>query len=354
MSAAKRLPDLSGQLIQDGAFHLRLLSLLGAGTFGRVYKAVDVTSKPGAQVFYAVKCMARALPGSEDSSMQEREIQCHKAVSDHPNVVTLHRHFTTDEYLFLVLELVEGGTLLDALKRKVFGSDTERIKCAMEEVIDAVEHLQANGVAHRDIKPDNFLCDKDGSNIRLADFGLATIGWTSNHVAGTRPYLAPEAFESNASLRLNDLWATAMTFANIISSSGCPLWKEAKVADPDFQCFLGNPGGFLEAALGMRLTHECLLYLDWCFHPDPEERPTLFEMRSGLDDIPAFEDATKRRDSVSTVASGLTTGESALESSVVATSEQLEHIAFVIIPASQKPRRRSVFRRFFKFATRKL
>ncbi|KAF7325681.1 Protein kinase domain-containing protein [Mycena kentingensis (nom. inval.)] len=198
MSAAQRLDDLTGQLIVDGEFHLRLESTLSSGSYGRVYKALDIRSS----THYAVKCMARAEPGSKDHPYQQREIQTHQLVSGHPRIVTLHHHFATAEHVFLVLEYVAGGTLFSAVQRK------------------------SHGVAHRDIKPENFLCDEDGSSIRLADFGVVEI--TTNLCilpAGSRAYMSPESRTRGASLALIDQWAVAVTFTNIISNSGRALWK---------------------------------------------------------------------------------------------------------------------------------
>ncbi|KAF7308891.1 Protein kinase domain-containing protein [Mycena kentingensis (nom. inval.)] len=339
MSAAQHLTDLTGQLrvIVGGEYHLRLLSTLGVGTFGRVYKAVDIHSS----LHYAVKCMARAIAGSRQHIAQEREVEAHTLVSGHPRIVTLHHHLTTADHVFLVLEYVAGGTLLSAVQRRVFGNDTPRIKQAMSEILDVVAHLQRHGVAHRDIKPENFLCDADGSNIRLADFGLAEVGWESDSFAGTLPYMSPEAHRPDASLALNDQWAVAVTFLNIVSnSSRCP-WQRADLNDAAFYSFCRDTST-LQDLLKVHLTEGASLYLEMCLDPSLDERSTLTEMRKNLKHVQLFTEG--RRQSVSTVASvALTYGASAASSRAPATPA-LEQPR-PVLPKSARNKKPSILRR---------
>jgi serine/threonine protein kinase len=188
------LPDLTGEFIDDGS--LLLLCLLGSGAYGKVYKALDTTSPPHDLAYYAVKCMHRFEPGTRDAKIQENELMVHRMVSDHPRVITFHRQFCTDDFVFVVLELSTGGDFFSAMvDRKCYRRNPKLIKKAFGELLDAVEFCHRNSVYHRDIKPENILCNSAGTDIRLADFGLATqIAVSTQFGCGSKCYMSPGAF----------------------------------------------------------------------------------------------------------------------------------------------------------------
>src|ERR1700761_4440495 len=111
--ASHTLPDLTGKFIDDGA--LELVSLIGAGAYGKVYKARDTTAAPDEVPFYAVKCMPRYQPDTREAAIQENELIVHSMLSDHPRVITFHRFFVTHDFVFVVLELSTGGDLFNAM-----------------------------------------------------------------------------------------------------------------------------------------------------------------------------------------------------------------------------------------------
>ncbi|KAF8213457.1 hypothetical protein K438DRAFT_1804012 [Mycena galopus ATCC 62051] len=91
--------------------------------------ALDTTSPGHDPAYYAVRCMPRYRPGTREAEIQENEITTHRMVSGHPRVITFHRHFFTDEFVFVVLELCTDGDLFDAmidLSRKHPGSSSMR------------------------------------------------------------------------------------------------------------------------------------------------------------------------------------------------------------------------------------
>ncbi|KAJ7168041.1 kinase-like domain-containing protein, partial [Mycena filopes] len=195
MSPSQTLPDLTGEFIDDGS--LLLLHLLGSGSYGKVYKAVDTSSPPDAPEYYAVKCLRRFAPGTRDAQIQDNELLVHKMIGDHPTIISYHREFATDEYVFVVLDLSTGGDFYTAMvDRGCFDGNAARVKQSMNEIIDAVEFLHRNSVSHRDIKPENILCNTAGTDIRLADFGLATQDALSTQFGcGSRSYMSPESLD---------------------------------------------------------------------------------------------------------------------------------------------------------------
>ncbi|KAF7325226.1 Protein kinase domain-containing protein [Mycena kentingensis (nom. inval.)] len=280
------LPDLTGTVIDDGI--LELVELIGHGAYGKVYKARDTLELE--PTFYAVKCMPRYEPGTRGYFIQEEELRIHQSVSDHPRVVTLYRHFTTEHFLFLVLEYVESGDFFRALvDRQEFRGRPDKIKAVFHEILDGVELLHRNSIFHRDIKADNLLCDEDGMNVRFADFGLSTQKMMSTQFGcGSRFYMSPESiYDATAdgcySARSSDLWAVGVLFANLVT--GRHPWASADYEDPHYVAFRNN-SGYLERML--RLTPDASAFLEWCFAENPRRRPTIAQMRAEVDAMEFF------------------------------------------------------------------
>ncbi|KAJ7082677.1 kinase-like domain-containing protein [Mycena belliarum] len=185
---ASTLRDLSDCVVDDG--RLYLLRVVGSGAYGRLYKARD--PNPPAFTTYAVKCLRRPAPGSREAEFQERERALHRRVSDHPNVVTLYRHFHDADHLFLVMDFCRGGDMYQALLRGVYRGNTERIKRTWAELADGVRWCHNRGVYHRDIKPENVLVDFEGGAPLIADFGLSTTSRVSHDMdCGSASYMSP-------------------------------------------------------------------------------------------------------------------------------------------------------------------
>ncbi|KAF8213565.1 kinase-like domain-containing protein, partial [Mycena galopus ATCC 62051] len=284
-SASDILPNLTGEFIDDG--YLELLCLLGSGAYGKVYKALDTTSAEHDPAYYAVKCMPRYRPGTREAEIQDNEISVHRMVSDHPRVITFHRHFFTDEFVFVVLELCTGGDLFDAMvDKKLFRGNPTRIKKAFGELLDAVEFIHRNSVYHRDIKPENILCNSAGTDLRLADFGLSTqVSVSTQFGCGSKFYMSPgvrsESFGrvySCYSARHSDLWV-----ANMIS--GRHPWHSAELSDPAFAAFRAHKNSLLKP---LRITRPANALLERCFHANPLRRPTLAQFREAINAIDSF------------------------------------------------------------------
>ncbi|EKM56920.1 uncharacterized protein PHACADRAFT_208088 [Phanerochaete carnosa HHB-10118-sp] len=232
--------SLAGQTIDDG--RLLLIDPVGQGATGVVFRAVDLCSSTP----YAVKCMVKGAPGSRQAIFQRREIELHRRVSAHPGVVTLHRVVEERGHVFLVLDYCAGGDLFKFLTRRgTFVRDDARVRRAMCQLIDAVQHCHARGVFHRDIKPENLFCSRDGTQVRLGDFGLATSSVASrNFGAGTAGYMSPECIGTEmgaASYRTaaNDVWALGVIFTSMVS--GHNPWRRAVTADECFAAYVCDP-----------------------------------------------------------------------------------------------------------------
>src|SRR5450755_4280844 len=142
-----------------------IASPLGAGGMGEVYRARDM--RLGRQV--AIKVLPSHL--SSDPNLKTRFEREAKAISalSHPHICHLYDIGSQDGTDYLVMELLEGETLADRLRKGPLP-----LKQALEygiEIAGALEKAHKNGIVHRDLKPGNIMLTKSGS--KLLDFGLA-------------------------------------------------------------------------------------------------------------------------------------------------------------------------------------
>ena len=147
--------------------HYRVVSLIGRGAMGEVYRAVDV--RLGRHV--ALKLLA---PGVEtNDEMQQRFLREAQAASalNHPGIVTLYDIGMFEKRLFLVMELVEGESFSQVAERGLSEALALRM-CAQAAAALGVAHQ--NGILHRDVKSDNLMLLRDG-HIKVLDFGLAKL-----------------------------------------------------------------------------------------------------------------------------------------------------------------------------------
>src|SRR5262245_60581613 len=143
-----------------------ILAKLGEGGMGEVYRARD--TKLNREV--AVKVLPDAYASdSERISRFTREAQAVAALN-HSGIAGIHELGEAEGQKFLVLELIEGDTLADRLKRGPIPVD-EALQIA-KQILEALEAAHEKGIAHRDLKPANIKLTTDGT-VKILDFGLA-------------------------------------------------------------------------------------------------------------------------------------------------------------------------------------
>ena len=186
--------DLGGPRMLPGTRY-RLENLLGDGGAGRVYRGTHVElDRP-----VAVKVLHRDYGGNPDYAARFRREARAASKIEHSGVVGVTDFGTSDDgRLFLVMELIEGPTLAEAIQAGPMGSGRAlRIAANLCDVLAAVHQA---GVVHRDVKPANLFMLED-DEVKLVDFGIARMelpdgrDWRitrTGKVVGTPGYMAPE------------------------------------------------------------------------------------------------------------------------------------------------------------------
>jgi serine/threonine-protein kinase len=187
-----------------------IIGVLGSGGMATVYRAQQTNVRREV----AIKIIETKLTANSEFIRRfEREAQTVAALS-HPHILKLFDFGNHEDLLYLVMELVSGGSLSARLKAR--GKlDAEEVAKYLDQIGAALDYAHAKGVVHRDLKPQNVLLDEAGNAI-LTDFGIARIAgdltrMTGSGVAmGTPAYMAPEQWRGGEVDGRTDIYAMAV------------------------------------------------------------------------------------------------------------------------------------------------
>src|SRR6185503_15025182 len=185
----------------------KILRRLAKGGMGAVYLAQSLTSDQRVAVKILTEEFSR-MPGIQGRFKREASST---ARLEHPNIVATIEMAQEDNYTYIVMEYVDGGSLIDLIMkdRKVNPLRTVEI---MSDILAGLHHAHGKGIIHRDIKPANVLLTSQG-RAKVIDFGLAkdaeaqTILTLSGNVVGTPAYMAPEQARGEGSGPPADLYS---------------------------------------------------------------------------------------------------------------------------------------------------
>jgi len=229
--------------------------VLGCGTFGTVKLMQDGRDGKG----YAMKILRKTTivqMRQEGNVYREREMM---ELLIHPLVLRLYECYQDANALYMLLELVPGGELWvllhgdeQVLKKTSLGGVTlETAKFYAANVLAALEFMHKQGVAYRDLKPENLVVDGEGY-LRVIDLGFAKHigeGGKTNTLCGTPEYLAPELVLSKGHGTPVDIWALGILIFELLTSNTPFADDDATVM---FQK-ISNPVIFLKKAMKISL-----------------------------------------------------------------------------------------------------
>lgn len=206
------------------AMRYQLGNRIGTGQFGAVYRSLNLTN--GQMV--AIKRIRVAGMQQKEIDDVMREVELLARLS-HPGIVKYEGMSCDEEFLNIVLEFVENGSLQHTLK--AFGKFNERLIASyVAKILEGLIYLHSQGVVHCDLKAANILSTKNG-NIKLSDFGVslnmravetfaerASIGKAeSSDVAGTPNWMAPEIIKLAGASPASDIWSLGCTIIELLT-----------------------------------------------------------------------------------------------------------------------------------------
>ncbi|GER54484.1 calcium-dependent protein kinase [Striga asiatica] len=217
--------------------------LLGHGQFGYTYVAIDKSN--GDRV--AVKKIEKnkmVLPIAVEDV--KREVKILKALAGHENVVHFYNAFEDNSYVYIVMELCEGGELLDRILSKKDSRYTEKdAAIVVRQMLKVAAECHLHGFVHRDMKPENFLFKSplEDSPLKATDFGLSDFirpGKKFRDIVGSAYYVAPEVLKRKSGPE-SDVWSIGV-ITYILLCGRRPFWD--KTEDGIFKEVLRNKPDF--------------------------------------------------------------------------------------------------------------
>jgi len=222
-----------------------------------------------------------SMSNSHEEVMNEVKIL--QSVS-HPNIINLEDVIDTKDFLYIILELAEGGELFDKIIEKSRLNEAEA-KLYFYQMASAISYLHSKNICHRDLKPENILlCSQDDKNpvIKITDMGLSKLvdlGSILKTMCGTPQYIAPEIItghEKEAYSLKVDCWSLGVILYIIVS--GTPPFTEDRKCGMNLRDQIIKGNYHYYPSLFDRLSKDCKDLIDRCLKVNPSERISAAEI----------------------------------------------------------------------------
>ena len=219
--------DLVGQYQGNPSKKYKVLDILGSGSFGKVFKALNTLTKN----LVAIKKTKKYINKNKNKDYDEpayinvkNEIELLKKLS-HPNIVKIYEFYDIREFYFIINEYCKYGDLSKFYK---FHFSEKQICIILYQILSGVLYLHENNIIHRDMKLENIMVDhieKDLSTsepyffIKIIDFGSSKIyskEQQENLIIGTSYYIAPEVINKKYNEKC-DIWSVGVILYMLIA-----------------------------------------------------------------------------------------------------------------------------------------
>jgi serine/threonine protein kinase len=219
--------DLNTYQLPSNCFssHYKILSFLGEGSYGKVFKAREIST---GRVLAVKKIQINNSLTKYKKTI--KEINLLKNL-DHPNIVKFYDFFEEEENIYLMMEFLEGCTLKQYIqKTEIISENNARI--IIKQLLTALSYLHyACDICHRDIKPENIMFNEknDINSLKLLDFGLSLENFESKNYlenCGTLVYMAPELLINNIKYTKGvDVWSVGIILYMLLMKGKNPFYN---------------------------------------------------------------------------------------------------------------------------------
>lgn len=237
-----KIPEL--EIVRRAFPHLEILECIGRGGMGTVFKA----RQPKLDRFVALKILSEELAAQPEFAARFAQEGKLLARLNHPNIVAVYdfgQAATADEagketvFFYLLMEYVDGANLRQVMREQRL-SPSQAV-AVIPQICEALEYAHAEGVLHRDVKPENILLDVKG-RVKIADFGIAAVMWDvageesvadgavsssaadverlthTGRVLGTPSYMAPEQVDAAGAVdQRADVYSLGVVFYEMLT-----------------------------------------------------------------------------------------------------------------------------------------
>ncbi len=216
--------DSPEQLIGTTLGPYRVLSVLGAGGMGVVYRALDQELRRKV----ALKFLHPELTGDKARILRFKQEARAASALNHPNILTVFAIGEIEERHYIATELVEGETLRELMKSQRM--NLGQIVSVASQIASALSAAHAAGIMHRDIKPENIMLRRDGY-LKVLDFGLAKliepsatdsglstlVNTEQGTIIGTIQYMSPEQARGLPVDERTDIWSLGVVLFEMLT-----------------------------------------------------------------------------------------------------------------------------------------